>query len=98
MPPKWSLEAPVAPKIVFGGPWFRPKYNIELRPIHNIEVDTSKKNEIRKDAHETNHRDWSGWNPLNSSGVPFGDERASAYPWIFMDIHGHPSMDIHRYP
>ena len=77
------------------------------KKVWEMKVETWK---CRNSKRCTGHRrDWSGWNPLNLNGVPFGDEKDSLrfmdYPWLHMDcpwmvimdnpwiIHGLPMVD-----
>ena len=82
MPPILPLEAPVASQT-------KLKNTYQLL---NLKIKPWKTRNSQRRARKT-HRNWSGWNPLNSNGVSFGDENDSL---ISMDIH-ELSMDIHGY-
>ena len=80
--PKWSWEAPTAPEHICGGARFLPQMELNKTKDHYVQIESThlKTSKFAK-THTNKPWDWSGCNPLNSSGVPFGDESYSGYPW-----------------
>ena len=43
-----------------------------MQQLENLQIAKTRTKQLRH---------WSGCNPVNSSGVPFGGEKDSGYPW-----------------